>query len=59
MFRGCKSLLSGFINPWVIDHNPYISEMIYIRGFLLIFSDILYTGLCPATDNDPHFHRTL
>ena len=27
----------GFINPWVIDHSRYISEMIFIRVFLFIF----------------------
>ena len=27
----------GFINPWVIDHSRYISEMIFIRGFFIYF----------------------
>ena len=43
---GCKSVRWGFINPWVIDHNRYITEIIYIRGLLLIFFLIFYIRVC-------------
>ena len=42
------------INPWVIDHRRYISETIYIRGFLFIFCVIFIYGSVPSYRFDDH-----